>query len=349
MVQKGARYFVTPSRSGVKSQAVAEFVARLEQKGVTIITSCCDVSSSDQLAALLQACKDMPPIRGCINAAMALQDAMFYNMTHSQWKISIQSKVASSWNLHQQLPADLDFFILLSSAASIYGAIGQSNYAAACAGQDSIARHRASMGGKAMSINLGLIRNVGAMVDHEDFQVSSDKYRDAKAVYERDILAVMDYYCDPLTLTGKETHTQVLVGGATPSDTHIDTVLPPHIDGRPFYSGFPRITKEGQQRNQRNGANDQTALLFQQATSPTDRAAVAMGAIIDKLAHALCITSDEIDARNPLSDYGVDSLMAVELRHWFRRDFKADVAVFDIMGNNVSIRNVAELIARVAE
>lgn len=313
------------------------------------MTSRCDASSSKQLADLLQGCSDMPPIRGCINAAMALQDAMFYNMTHSQWEISIQSKVASSWNLHQQLPTDLDFFILLSSAASIYGAIGQSNYSAACTAQDSIAHHRSSMGNKAISINLGLIRDVGAMVEHEGFLVSADKIRDAKAVYERDILAVMDYYCDPSILASNEAHTQVLVGGVTPSDTNADTVLPPHIDGRPFYSGFPRATKQGQQRSQHKETTNMTVLLYQQATSLVDRAAVALGALIDKLAHALCVASDEIDPRNPLSDYGVDSLMAVELRHWFRRDFKADVAVFDIVGNNISINNVADLIAQAPE
>ncbi|KAG8416838.1 putative secondary metabolism biosynthetic enzyme [Metarhizium acridum] len=222
MVEKGARYFIAPSRSGVKSHAATDFVAQMDQKGVRVMTSRCDASSSKQLADLLLACSDMPPIKGCINAAMALHDSLFCNMTHSQWKASIQSKVASSWNLHQILPADLDFFILLSSAASIYGAIGQCNYSAACAAQDSIACHRSSKGGKAISINLGLIRDVGAMVEHQELQVSADNIRDVKAVYERDILAIMDYYCDPLTLASKETHTQVLVGGVTPADT--DTV-----------------------------------------------------------------------------------------------------------------------------
>ncbi|KAG8411303.1 putative secondary metabolism biosynthetic enzyme [Metarhizium acridum] len=347
MVEKGARYFIAPSRSGVKSHAATDFVAQMDQKGVRVMTSRCDASSSKQLADLLLACSDMPPIKGCINAAMALHDSLFCNMTHSQWKASIQSKVASSWNLHQILPADLDFFILLSSAASIYGAIGQCNYSAACAAQDSIACHRSSKGGKAISINLGLIRDVGAMVEHQELQVSADNIRDVKAVYERDILAIMDYYCDPLTLASKETHTQVLVGGVTPADT--DTVLPPHIDRRPFYSGFPRTSRPGQQRGSWGDASNETALLFQRATSLADRAAVALSAIIDKLAHALCVSSDDIDVQNHLSDYGVDSLMAVELRHWFRRDFKADVAVFDIMGSNISISNVAELVARASE
>ena len=43
---------------------------------------------------------------------------------------AIRPKVNGSWNLHQYLPKDLDFFVMLSSSAGIAGARGQGNYAA---------------------------------------------------------------------------------------------------------------------------------------------------------------------------------------------------------------------------
>ena len=52
-------------------------------------------------------------------------------MTHAQWSKTIRCKVNASWNLHQLLPSDLDFFLLLSSIVGIYGSPGQANYAAA--------------------------------------------------------------------------------------------------------------------------------------------------------------------------------------------------------------------------
>ncbi|CAJ2500643.1 Uu.00g034960.m01.CDS01 [Anthostomella pinea] len=45
-----------------------------------------------------------------------------------------------------------------------------------------------------------------------------------------------------------------------------------------------------------------------------------------------------------LSKYGVDSLMAVELRNWIGTDFKAQVAVFDIMGGGTVIFDIGDLV-----
>lgn len=60
----------------------------------------------------------------------------------------------------------------------------------------------------------------------------------------------------------------------------------------------------------------------------------------------LAVSDEDVDTRNPLSDYGVDSLMAVELRNWIRRDFKTIVAVFDLMGNNISLLSIGNMVAQ---
>lgn len=113
MVRKGARNLFIPSRSGVSSQAASDLVARLRDQSICIATPKCDVSSVAEFTKTLQDyTNSMPqaPIKGCINSAMALQDAIFSNMTHNQWTDTIQSKVQSSWNLHTLLPRDMDFF-----------------------------------------------------------------------------------------------------------------------------------------------------------------------------------------------------------------------------------------------
>ena len=52
----------------------------------------------------------------------------------------------------------------------------------------------------------------------------------------------------------------------------------------------------------------------------------------------------DVGVSRPLHVFGVDSLLAVELRSWFARVWKADVPVFDITGQaNIAAlgRNVA--------
>jgi len=73
MAKKGAKYLIVPSRSGATSQAAIAMVDELKKLNITIVTPKCDVSSSDSLSQVVEEYSHkMPPIRGCINAAMVL-------------------------------------------------------------------------------------------------------------------------------------------------------------------------------------------------------------------------------------------------------------------------------------
>ncbi|KUI64108.1 Lovastatin diketide synthase LovF [Cytospora mali] len=169
MAERGAKNLVLPSRSGAASPSAIAVIEELRHKGVRVLTPRCDVSSATELSAALSSVMqaDFPPIKGCINAAMELQDSMFENMTHEQWSRTIQSKVNTSWNLHETLPNNLDFFILLSSVVGVYGFLGQSNYAAGGSFQDDLARKRTAVGHRAsVSLDLGWMRDDGAIHEY---------------------------------------------------------------------------------------------------------------------------------------------------------------------------------------
>jgi hypothetical protein len=63
-------------------------------------------------------------------------------------------------------------------------------------------------------------------------------------------------------------------------------------------------------------------------------------AIVDKLAKFMMMPATDIDPGKPLSRYGVDSLVAVELRNWVAKEILVEVSVFDIMAN-VPMRQLA--------
>jgi hypothetical protein len=77
-------------------------------------------------------------------------------MTSQDFEEVFLPKVHGAWNLHQATQTiPLDFFIMLSSAASLLGSAGQANYAAANAAIDALAVQRRSLGLPGVSVQFG--------------------------------------------------------------------------------------------------------------------------------------------------------------------------------------------------
>jgi hypothetical protein len=75
-----------------------------------------------------------------------------------------------------------------------------------------------------------------------------------------------------------------------------------------------------------NGISTGTATItwaarFRAASSHGARREVVVSALKEKLAHALGVVPDSVDASKPVTAYGVDSLIALELRNWMWSDF----------------------------
>ncbi|KAJ2998897.1 hypothetical protein NUW58_g172 [Xylaria curta] len=343
MVHKGARNLLVPSRSGVSSQAASDLVEKLKKECVHLATPKCDVSSVAEFTnALENYASSMPqaPIKGCINLAMALQDAIFGNMTHDQWTGTIRSKVQSSWNLHTLLPHDIDFFIMLSSLVGIYGAMGQSNYAAGCTFQDALARARADSSvyrGVSVSLDLGWVLDAGIVSEREDYRQKWEDAQDISGVRSADLVAVLDHFCDPARRStsapglpnSSSTRSQLLIGAVTPAD------LAQHGEMIPT-----SLTPESQAQSSR--------ARFRSATSFDKRCNVVIDALRDRLARALGVEMGDVDLGRPVSSYGVDSLMAVELRNWMRKDYDVEIPVFDILGGT-TVKSLGQQVASKAE
>ncbi|KAL7955302.1 KR domain-containing protein [Trichoderma compactum] len=136
----------------------------------------------------------MPPIKGCINAAMALQDAVFQSsMTFEQWNLTMRPKVQTSWNLHRFLPKDLDFFIMLSSLAGVIGQMASANYSAGCTYQDALVKYRLAHGQTALSLDIGWMRNVGIVAENSAYQRQRQSLEDMKQIEDIELLSVFGH------------------------------------------------------------------------------------------------------------------------------------------------------------
>ena len=83
----------------------------------------CDITDEAAVAAVIGEIKNqIPPIRGCVHSGMVVETDMFDKMTLEKFQASLRPKFKGTWNLHNNLPADMDFFVLLSSLAGVHGA-----------------------------------------------------------------------------------------------------------------------------------------------------------------------------------------------------------------------------------
>jgi myxalamid-type polyketide synthase MxaE and MxaD len=102
-------------------------------------------------------------LRGVIHSAGEVSDAVLLRQERERFEQVMRAKVSGGWNLHYAtIDEELDFFLLFSSAAVVFGNPGQSNHAAANSGLDGLAHYRRSRGLPALSINWSAWDEIGA-------------------------------------------------------------------------------------------------------------------------------------------------------------------------------------------
>ena len=166
LVRKGARHLAVIGRSETTPPDAAAALGRLRQHGAAVHEFSVDVADANQVAQLLRRIdRDMPPLRGVIHCAGVIQDSSLVNMTEADFHDVSRPKIAGAWNLHQHtLDRELDFFIMYSSATTLFGNEGQANYVAANSYLESLADYRRGLGLPALAVAWGAIGGVGHLV-----------------------------------------------------------------------------------------------------------------------------------------------------------------------------------------
>lgn len=248
-------------------------------------------------------------------------------MSYSDWQTAINPKAQGSWNLHKLLPRGLDFFLMLSSMNGIVGHVGQANYAAGNTFQDALAHHRVQCGENAASLDLGLFTFTGRVArDPRLLKIMLDVFPH-KPITEPEFHALLDVYCNPTLCKEKGLPCQPSFG------------MRPHEGAatKAYWLERPMFRYMAQQRSsegnrERQGQSINLASAFRGAESLADATAAVTKALTVKLARTLSVEEGSLDENKALHQYGVDSLVAVELRTWFSKEVQADVATFDIIG-----------------
>ncbi|KAJ8061072.1 hypothetical protein OCU04_010149 [Sclerotinia nivalis] len=338
------------SRSGINGKKAAQaLVSELEAQGACVATPRVDIGDLTSLKKVLgQVSRNMPPIRGCIQATVALRDNLFDKMSYEDWDISTRSKVAASWNLHEVLPSDLDFFVLFSSINGIFGGRAQANYAAGNTFKDALAHYRITLGQKAISIDLGMMVNEGVVAENESVLNFMRRIGHLMDIQEEELLGLLDYYCDPKLPLLSTADCQILIGIEMPSAVLAKGIDLHHSIFRPIFRHLFRVIPEDlkEKGHSQNGAVailDREGLL-RKAASQEDAVTLVVEWFSGKISQILGLAVSEIDTSKPIHTYGIDSLVAIDLKNWLAKEVGADIAVFMLLGNT-SIESLSRMAA----
>ncbi|EHA24700.1 hypothetical protein ASPNIDRAFT_210217 [Aspergillus niger ATCC 1015] len=338
---RGVKHLILLSRSGAVSDDAIELVNELTERGVNVITPKCDVSNADSLASALSDCeRTMPRVKGVIQASMVLKDRLFDNMSLAGWQAVLDPKVAGTWNLHHHLPADMDFFVILSSLGGMIGSRGQSQYNAAATFQDAFARHRWAHGQKCISIDVGLLTSVGYVAEQKDV---SERWVNAgfDALSEKELHSVVDWACNPRLNVSSGWETQVLTALNRPmAMIKQGKELLPYMK-RTMYRHLHRMDQSTTASAPTSAQAVDYGALLGDADNVEEAGAIIATALAQRLSQALSVPEEDVDINRPAHSFGVDSLVAVELRFWFANEMKAELSVFNILAD-CSIRELGQ-------
>lgn len=251
-------------------------------------------------------------------------------MTFQNWEESLKPKVQGSWNLHATLPRGMDFFILLSSASGVFGNPGQSNYAAGNTYQDELAHYRRSQGENATSLDLGLVLSEGVVAENEKIMGHLMRQGIFLPLTKEEVLALLDFHISS-QYSGKA-QSQIVTGLDLPARILAQGGEIHSCMYQPLFRHMHQIHYAGGSQTRKIEQALDYKTLFLSATSVEQASQIAAEGLRKKLSKMLGIAEEKIELGHRVESYGVDSLVAVELRNWLMKEMGADLAVFEIVG-----------------
>lgn len=294
------------SRRGSQSPDAASTLADFAAQGVTVHAPACDVSDRNALQQVLSdARQQLMPLGGLVHAAAVIEDSLLQNLNAQTLHKVLAAKLQGGWLLDEltrtlQPDTPLDFFVVYSSATTLFGNPGQAAYVAANYGLEMLCQTRRAAGLPATSLLWGAIDDAGFLARNSEIKAALQSRMGGQSVS---------------TAQAMQALSEVLqrdLPQAAVLDIDIAALqkfLPAAAD--------PRFAKLRAQHNthgkmdQDASQQDVAALL---ATMPVAEAQAYLLSVLKQVVGGILRANpDKLAEQVPLQDLGLDSLMGVEL------------------------------------
>lgn len=300
LTSRGATSLVLLGRRAPNAEA-ATVLTRLRDAGVNVMTPAIDVGDANALRAWWRyKLASLPPVRGIIHAAGVTSDAALASQDLARFDRVAAAKLSGAWNLHDvSLDAPLDFFVLYSSSSALFGAPGQAPYAAANAFLDAFASWRRAHGRVATSYGWGVWGGVGMAADVSD---AVRRRWTETGIGQLDPVAALDAMSR--TAGGSDSMLQIMTMDRTKLLSRADTAI------RALFGSASRAVAPLS-----SAVTSRTLVAELRAANPADRHDRLRAHVRTQVSAVLGLGRDaQPEDGSGLSELGMDSLMATELR-----------------------------------
>ena len=315
LVDEGAKALVLMGRRG----ATPEVEALLETwrgAGVQVRVVRADVTSLaavDELLADIH--RTLPPLRGIFHSAMVLHDEPIARLTQEALAQVMAPKVQGAWNLHTAtLALPLDFFVLYSSVATLFGSAGQASYSAANRFLDALAEQRNRAGLPALCINWGPLAEFGVLADNPSLVHYVEGFG-LKLLHRADIFAWLRFLL----------RRRVAGAGVMQVDWSRFAQVNPKARTAAFFS---QVLAARESKESAGGLRQKLA----EAPSAEQRL-LLRDWLRNTLARVLGASEEALDESTPLLALGLDSLMAFEFKIQIDRELGVAFPVDRLMAD----------------
>ncbi|KEY67212.1 Sat13 [Stachybotrys chartarum IBT 7711] len=339
MAQAGARHLVSLSRKGAGSKEFRGLEKELKgvHPGCSLLAIDCDILREESVSAALAEIKQQgfPTVKGVVQSAVILKDATLDSMTAELFNSVVSVKAEGTLNLHRVfIQEELAFFISFSSVMSIIGGKAQANYNAGNAVQDAFAQfERRNPHCFYMSLNIGGIKDAAV---NNDAIVQSIRRQGLTQISHEELSSYLKYaFSDDARKTGCK---QPVIGFT--AETIVSTTA---VNGTAHTPMFTHVRQKPTAKTTVGNVNEKRSFkdIVNSGTNKGEISEFVARSICDKIADLTGIDLAEVNLDSGISDYGLDSLVSIELRNWLMREFDSPIQSSEVLDSH-GIRDLAQ-------
>ncbi|MFB4305197.1 SDR family NAD(P)-dependent oxidoreductase [Actinomadura sp. GTD37] len=299
LAERGAGRIVLSGRGGPGADA-EKVIARLRESGVDVGVVLGDIARPGTAERLVRVAReDGERLCGVVHGAGAIDDRLIADLgpddLHRVWTAKVEGArrlSEATWDL------DLDWFVTHSSAAALLGSPGQGAYAAANAAVDALMAARRAQGRPGTTIDWGTWSQVGGAADAAVTVIDpispAEGAEALEALLVHDLPATGVLRFDPATAVG----------------------LFPEIRDMPYFAALTEAADE----LGADDAGDWPGVAALKDLDPAAARKLIAAQIRHRIAAVLGFDPQRLDPSVPLTDLGLDSLVAVRIKSGVEHD-----------------------------